>query len=81
MNPEEGVKVPRGLSTPQDPSTPRTSESLESTWVRSNRASWTGSLWAFIFSQEVELRPRPLGTLLARGEPAYRRALTPGLRR
>ena len=39
---------------------------------RSNRASWTGSLWAFILSQEAELRPRPLGTTLARGELASR---------
>ena len=39
---------------------------------RSNRESWTGSLQAFIFSQEAELRPRPLDTFLARGELAYR---------
>ena len=39
---------------------------------RSNRASWTGSLRAFILSQEAELRPRPLGTFLVRGESAYR---------
>lgn len=39
---------------------------------RSNRSSWTGSLRAFILSQEVELRPRPQGTFLARGELAYR---------
>ena len=35
---------------------------------RSNRASWTGSLWAFILSQETELRLRPLGTFPARVE-------------
>ena len=39
---------------------------------RSNRASWTGSLWAFILSQETELRPRPLGTFPARGKLASR---------
>ena len=39
---------------------------------RSNRASWTGFLWAFIHSQEAELRPRPLDTFLARGEWTYR---------
>jgi hypothetical protein len=39
---------------------------------RSNRASWSGSHQAFILSQNVELRPRSLGTFLARGELAYR---------
>jgi hypothetical protein len=39
---------------------------------RSNRASWTGSIWAFILSQETELRHRPLGTFPARGELASR---------
>ena len=39
---------------------------------RSNRASWTGSLPAFILSQEAELRPRSLGTFLTRGESPYR---------
>jgi hypothetical protein len=48
---------------------------------RSNRTSWRGSLWAFILSQDGELRPRPLGTLLARGESASRRAPTLGFRR
>ena len=38
---------------------------------RSNRSSWSGSHWAFILSQEAELRPRSLGTFLARGESAY----------
>ena len=33
---------------------------------RSNRTSWTGSLWAFILSQEAELRPRRLGSFPAR---------------
>ena len=44
---------------------------------RSNRISWTGSLPAFIFSQEAELRPRPLGTFLARGDSAYREGSDP----
>jgi hypothetical protein len=44
---------------------------------RSNRASWTGFLWAFILSQEAELRPRPLGTFLARGESVYREGSDP----
>jgi hypothetical protein len=44
---------------------------------RSNRASWSGSHLAFILSQEVELRPRPLGTFLARGESAYREGSDP----
>jgi hypothetical protein len=39
---------------------------------RSNRASWSGFLQTFILSQEAELRPRPLGTFLAKGELAYR---------
>ena len=38
-------------------------------------------LRAFILSQEAELRPRPQTTFLARGESAYRRALTPRVRR
>jgi hypothetical protein len=39
---------------------------------RSNRASWSGSLQAFFLSQEAELRPRPLGTFIDRGELDYR---------
>jgi hypothetical protein len=34
---------------------------------RSTRVSWTGFLWAFILSQELELIPSPLCTFLARG--------------
>ena len=34
--------------------------------------SWTGSLQAFILSQETELRPRPLSTFPARGKWASR---------
>jgi hypothetical protein len=44
---------------------------------RSNRASWTGSHQAFILSQEAELRPRHLGTFLARGELAYKEGSDP----
>jgi len=44
---------------------------------RSNIASWSGSYPAFILSQEAELRPRPLGTFLARGESAYREVSDP----
>ena len=44
---------------------------------RSNRASWTGSIWAFILSQETELRHRPLGTFPARGELASREGSDP----
>jgi hypothetical protein len=44
----------------------------EHTGRRSNRASWTGSLQAFILSQETVLRPRPLHTFPARGESASR---------
>ena len=44
---------------------------------RSNRASWTGSLQAFILSQESELRPRPLDTFLSRGELANREGSDP----
>jgi hypothetical protein len=41
----------------------------ESMWGhRSNRASWTRSLRAFVFSQEVELSSRPLFIFPARGE-------------
>ena len=56
------------------PSTPRVLESLRPVYAgehmgsRSSRASRTGLLWAFIFSLEVELRPRTLGIYLARGE-------------
>jgi hypothetical protein len=39
---------------------------------RTNRASWTGTLWAFILSQEAELTSRPLCTFTARGELASR---------
>ena len=48
---------------------------------RSNLASWTGSLRAFIFSQEGELRPRPLHPFPARGELASREGSGPGIRR
>jgi hypothetical protein len=44
---------------------------------RSNRASRSGSHLALILSQEVELRPKPLGTFLARGESAYREGSDP----
>ena len=44
---------------------------------RSNRASWAGSLQAFILSQETELRPRSLGTFPARGESASREGSDP----
>ena len=66
-----------------DPSTSRILGSLRPVYTgghvggRSNRASWTGSLWAFIFSQEAGLRPRPLGTFLARGELASREGSDP----
>ena len=39
---------------------------------RSNTASCTGSLRAFILSQEAELRPKLLGTFPTRGESASR---------
>jgi hypothetical protein len=39
---------------------------------RNNRASWTGFLRAFIFSQEVDLSSRPLCTFPVRGELACR---------
>jgi hypothetical protein len=42
-----------------------------------NRASWRGSLRAFILSQETELRPRHLDTFLARGEIASREGSDP----
>ena len=45
-----------------------------------NRASWTDSHRAFILSKEVELILRPLCTSPARGELAYREAVTLGLR-
>ena len=44
---------------------------------RSNRASWTGSLPAFILSQEAELRPRSLGTFPAREELVSRKGSDP----
>ena len=73
----------QGQRTKAGPSTPRILGSLRPVYTgehmgsRSNRASWTGSLWAFILSQEAELRPRPLGTFLARGESAYREGSDP----
>jgi hypothetical protein len=45
---------------------------------RSNRAFWTRFLRAFIFSQEAELRPRPLGTFPTRGESASSVRSDPG---
>jgi hypothetical protein len=60
------------------PSTPRILGSLRQVYAgehvggRSNRAYWTGSLQEFILSKEAELRPRPLGTFLARGESVSR---------
>ena len=39
---------------------------------RSNKASWTGSIWAFILSQETEQRPRQLDTFPDKGESASR---------
>jgi hypothetical protein len=45
---------------------------------RRNRAFWTVSLQVFILSQKAELRPRPLGTFLARGELASRDGSDPG---
>ena len=65
------------------PSVPRVLGSLRQVYVgehvgsRRNRASWTGSLPAFILSQETELRPRTLGTFLARGESSYRESSDP----
>jgi hypothetical protein len=50
--------------------------------LRSNRASWTGSLQAFILSQEVELILRPLCSFPATGELAtgtQERAGLPGV--
>jgi hypothetical protein len=44
---------------------------------RSNSASWTRSLQAFILSQEAELRSRSLGTFFARGELASRERSDP----
>jgi hypothetical protein len=44
---------------------------------RSNRASWTGFLLAFMLSQETELRHRPLYTLPTRGESASRESSDP----
>ena len=73
--------------TKAGPSTPRILGSLRPVYARdhmggrSNRASWTGSLQAFIFSQEAELRPRPLGTFPARGELASREGSDPRIRR
>ena len=46
-----------------------------------NKASCTGSLWDFILSQEVELRPRPWAPSLPEERQHTGRALTPGLKR
>jgi hypothetical protein len=45
---------------------------------RSNRASWTVYLRAFILSQEAELRPRTLGIFPSRGESDSRESSDPG---
>ena len=45
--------------------------------LRSNIASSIGSLRAFIFSQETELRPRYLDNFPARGESASRKGSDP----
>jgi hypothetical protein len=69
--------------TNEGPSTPRILGSLRPVYAgkhvggRSNRASWTGSIWAFILSQETEMRPRPLDTFPARGELACREGSEP----
>ena len=44
---------------------------------RSKRASWTGSFWAFILSQQAKLGPKPLGTFTARRESASREGSDP----
>ena len=66
------------------PRTPRIWGSLrpvyytgEQVGSRSNRVSWTGSLQAFILSQEAKLRHRPLGTFPARGGWASREGSDP----
>jgi hypothetical protein len=51
-----------GLSTPRILGSLRPDYKGEHVVGRSNRASWAGSLQAFILIQEAELRPRPLGT-------------------
>jgi hypothetical protein len=72
------AKGPKGLSTPQDPQHAQdlviTRENMSD---RSNRASWTGFHRAFILKQEAEMRPRPLGTFLAREVLAYRESSDP----
>jgi hypothetical protein len=45
---------------------------------RSKRASWIGSLQAFIFSQEVDLRSRPLCTFPAKESLPAESALNTG---
>jgi hypothetical protein len=65
------------------PSTPRILGALRPVYTgehvgsRSNRASWKGSLQAFILSQEAELRPRHLDTFPTRGELASREVSDP----
>jgi hypothetical protein len=44
---------------------------------RSKKASWIGSLRAFILNQKTELKSRPLGTLQARGEWTSREVSDP----
>ena len=44
---------------------------------RTNRASWTGSLQAFILCQETELKSRLLDTFPDRGESAYKEGPDP----
>ena len=78
VNPVELAKVPRGLSMPQ--TTYHTQDlgiPCDHMGSRSNKASWTGSLWAFILNQEAEVRLRPQGTFPARGELASREGSDP----
>jgi hypothetical protein len=44
------------------------------------KRSWTGSLRAFVFSQQAELRPRLLSLSLTRGESASREGSDPQVR-
>jgi hypothetical protein len=44
---------------------------------KNSRGFWTGSLWAFIFSQEAQLRPRALATFASTREWASREGSEP----
>jgi hypothetical protein len=82
-NPESLMLAATGSKDNIGPTTARILGSLRSVYEgehvasRSNTAFWTGSIQAFILSQETGLKPRPLGTFPEREESASREGSDP----